>query len=300
MKKSLLVCFIIFTILTLIACSSTTNQKNSLHIGVVLSSEDTLFFQDLKKGIEETALEFKYKTTFYNSTNDLSNELKHIKTAIDQKVDYLIINPTDSDSVFEGIMLANNANIPVITLDRSSNGGRILCHIASDNFTGGELAATYLMSQFSEDVKVAELKGIKGTSATIDRGNGFNSMLKNASNLILVASETADFDREKAFEITKLILDTHPDLDAIFAHNDEMALGAVDAAELLNKEIFVIGFDGIDAAIESINLGKLNMTVAQQPILMGKKSVDIITSMTEKKEVPKIVFIELKVITLNE
>ncbi len=96
---------------------------------------------------------------------------------IQQKVDVLLINPVDSDAVVNAIKEANSKNIPVITLDRSANGGDVICHIASDNVKGGEMAAEFIAKALHGKGNVVELEGIPGTSAARDRGKGFDEAI---------------------------------------------------------------------------------------------------------------------------
>jgi ribose transport system substrate-binding protein len=123
-----------------------------------------------------------------------------------------------------------------------------------------------------EGIKVAELQGIPGASAAIDRGQGFHNIAD--AKMEVVASQTANFDRTEGMSVMENILQANPDVQAVFAANDEMALGAVEAIDGAGKDVLVVGFDATDDAIAAINEGRMAATIAQQPDLIGKTAVE--------------------------
>ena len=186
---------------------------------------------------------------------------------ITKNVAIILINPTDSDAVGSAVKAANGKNIPVITLDRGANSGDVVAHIASDNVAGGKMAGEYIIKQLGGNGKVVELEGIAGTSAARDRGQGFNEALKG-SGIEVVAKQTADFDRTKGLAVMENILQAQPEIDAVFAHNDEMALGALQAIKASGRTIMIVGFDATDDAVKAVEAGEMAATVAQQPALI--------------------------------
>lgn len=163
----------------------------------------------------------------------------------------------------------------MITVDRASNGGKVVCHIASDNVAGGRMAGEFVAKLLGGKGKVVELEGIVGTSAARDRGKGFEEAIAKYPGIKLVAKQTANFNRAEGLIVMENILQAHPDIDAVFAQNDEMALGAIEAikaAGLLGK-IYVVGFDAIDDAVEAVKKGEMAATIAQQPYKMGELAV---------------------------
>jgi ribose transport system substrate-binding protein len=216
---------------------------------------------------------------------------------ITRGVDVLIINPVDSDAVVTSVKAANDADIPVITVDRAANGGDVASHIASDNVSGGKQAAEYLFKQLGEKGTVAELEGIPGTSAARDRGKGFQEALSGASGIKLVSKQTANFDRNQGFNVAQNIFEANPDLAGLFAQNDEMALGAVRAAKQGGKNVKIMGFDAIPDAIKAIQAGDMVGTIAQQPALMGKRSVETAVKIADDESVPKTQPVPIKLVT---
>jgi ribose transport system substrate-binding protein len=205
-----------------------------------------------------------------------AKQLNDIQDLIQKGVDILIINPTDSDAIVTAIEDANNAGIPVITVDRGANGGEVLVHIASDNVAGGVMAAEFLAEKINFKGKVVELVGIPGTSAARDRGKGFETKLEDYPDIELVAKQSANFNRAEGLRVMENILQAHPDIDAVFAQNDGMALGAVEALRAAGKldQVVVVGFDAIDDAVKAVEDGEMAGTIAQQPALMGSLAVE--------------------------
>ncbi len=186
------------------------------------------------------------------------------------------------------------ANIPLISVDRSVEG-RVAAEVASNNVSGGSLAAIELGRATSGEV--AHLKGISGASASRDRGQGFEQGL-NSGNIKVVATAVADFDRAKALNETTNLLQGHPNLKGIFAENDEMALGAIKAlGARAGKDVMVVGFDGTPDGLKAIQDGSLAATVAQQPKLLGGKAVEQAVKAAKGEPVQQVVDVEVKVIT---
>lgn len=224
----------------------------------------------------------------------LTKQASDVEDLIQQGVDLILINPTDSEAVVATVEAANAADIPVITVDRSSEGGDVVAHIASDNIAGGELAGEYLLGLVGEGAQVVELEGIAGSSAARDRGEGFNNIANG--KLEVVAKQTANFNRAEGLTVMENILQGNPDVKAVFAHNDEMALGALEAIEAAGKDILVVGFDATGDAVKSVEDGKLAGTVAQKPDLIGQKAVEAAMKSLKGEKVEASIPVELELI----
>ncbi|BFL85999.1 hypothetical protein LFREDSHE_44490 [Shewanella baltica] len=143
-------------------------------LAMVVSTLNNPFFVTMKEGAEAKAQELGYRLIVLDSQNDPSKELANVEDLVVRGVKVILINPTDSDAVANAIRLANNSNIPVMTLDRGANHGKVASHIASDNVAGGKLAAEFIAQRLGADAKVIQLEGIAGTSAARERGEGFS------------------------------------------------------------------------------------------------------------------------------
>ncbi|MFT8412490.1 MAG: D-ribose ABC transporter substrate-binding protein [Schleiferilactobacillus perolens] len=282
-KKVLLLGLLtVLTVGTLAACGSTgldsgssgssakTSKKASkdLKVGVSLSTLSNPFFVQVRSGISTLAKSKGTNIQVSDAQNDTAKQNNDIEDLIQKKVDVLIINPVDSSAITPAVKDANEAGIPVIAVDRSSDGGKVLTLVASNSTKGGEMAADYMIKKLGQNAKVAELQGIPGASATRERQKGFDNAVKG--KLDLVTKQTAGFDRAKGLTTTENILQAHPDIVGIFSQNDEMALGAIQAVKASGKKITIVGFDGEAGAIKAIKAGTMSATVAQQPEKMGR------------------------------
>ncbi|MEZ8302394.1 ribose ABC transporter substrate-binding protein RbsB [Vibrio splendidus] len=264
-------------------------------MAIVLSTLNNPFFVTMKDGAEAKAEELGYKLIVLDSQNDPSKELSNIEDLTIRGVKAILINPTDSDAVSNAIRIANRSNIPVLTLDRGASRGDVVSHIASDNVIGGEMAGHFIMEKVGEKAKVIQLEGIAGTSAARERGEGFMNAV-NGSDLELLASQPADFDRTKGLNVMENLLAANPDVQAVFAQNDEMALGALRAVQASGKEVMIVGFDGTEDGIAAVNRGLLGATVAQQPDLIGSLGVEMADKVLKGETVDEYVPVPLKII----
>ncbi len=265
-------------------------------VGLIVSTLNNPFFVTLKDGAEAKAAEVGIELTVLDSQNDPAKEIANMEDLVTQGVDVILINPTDSDAVGNAIKVANEKEIPVITLDRGANAGTVATHIASDNIAGGKMAGEYIVEMLGGQGQVVELEGIAGTSAARDRGQGFNEAI-DASSIEVVARQVADFDRAKGLSVMENILQAQPEIKAVFAHNDEMALGALKAIEASGRDIMVVGFDATDDAVMSVEEGKMAATVAQLPSKIGELGVASAFKLIEGETLDAYVPVELKLIT---
>jgi len=249
----------------------------------------------LKKGAEKKAKESDIELIAVDAQNDAAKQTNDVEDLIQKGVDVVVINPTDSDAVASAVSAANAANIPVITVDRVANSGKVVSHIASDNIEGGKMAGEYIHELIGEGASVAELEGIPGSSAARERGKGFHKVADKG--LKVTAKQAADFDRAKGLSVMENILQANSDIKAVFAHNDEMALGALEALKSAGKtDVAVVGFDATDDAVKAVNEGRMAATVAQKPELIGEKAMETAKQVTQGKKVEKFIPIELELI----
>jgi len=292
--------FIVFLMISLmmVFVFSSLSFAKTYTIGLCLSTLNNPFFVTLKNGAEKAASDLGVTLIVNDAQDDPAKQAAAIEDLIQKKVDAILINPTDANAVVPSVLKANKAGIPVITIDRSAAKGDVVCHIASDNVAGGRMAGEYLAKLLNYKGNVAELVGIPGTSAARDRGKGFNEVMKKYKDIKIVARQTADFNRAKGMQVFENILQAHPEVQGVFAHNDEMVLGAIAAAEAAGrKDIIFVGFDAIDDAIKAIKEGKLAATVAQQPFEMGKLGVENAVKFLKGEKLPKFIPVPLKLIT---
>jgi ribose transport system substrate-binding protein len=275
-------------------CNKAQTGGDKKKIGMVVSTLNNPFFVSMKDGATKKAKELGYDLVIVDSQNDAAKERSNVEDLLQQGVSVLIINPTDSDAVGNSIQVANNNKVPVLTVDRQANKGEVTAHIASDNVKGGKMAAEFILEKLGGKGNIVELQGIPGASATRDRGKGFHDGIDGKDGVKVVASQSADFDRQKGLNVMENIMQATPQFDAVFAHNDEMALGAVKA--LKDKKVLVVGFDGNDDAKKAVESGEMAATIAQQPDLMGSLAVETAVKVIKGEKVEKEIPVDLKLI----
>ena len=273
--------------------------EDDITIGLSISTLANPFFVTLRDGAQEAADAAGVTLVVADSQDDASTEADNMQDLIVQEVDVIIINPVDSDAAVAAVESANAAGIPVVTVDRGVTGGEVVTHIASDNVLGGRLAGELLFELIGGSGKVAQLEGIPGTSAARDRGAGFEEALAEAEGVEMVTSVTANFSRDEGFTVAQDVFTAHPDLDGLFAQNDEMALGALEAAEAagIADDLVIVGFDAADDALAAIADGKMHGTVAQLPAEMGKIGVEQAVAVAQGETVEPEIPVEVEVVT---
>lgn len=274
-----------------------TGNAAAAEIALVVSTLNNPFFVTLQEGAQAQAKELGHELTVLDSRDDPARELSNVEDAVIQGVDALLVNPTDSNAVASAVRAANARDIPVITLDRAANRGDVVAHVASDNVEGGRLAGDYVIDQLDGDGEVVQLEGVPGASATRDRGKGFMEVISNAGGIELVASQPAEFNRTKGMSVMENLLQAHDDIDAVFAQNDEMALGAVRAIEASGRDIMVVGFDGTDDGVAAVEDGSMAATVAQQAGRIGELGVTTADRVLAGDNVEDYIPVPLKLVT---
>ncbi|TMJ15286.1 MAG: ribose ABC transporter substrate-binding protein RbsB [Bacillati bacterium ANGP1] len=270
-------------------------------VGLAISTLNNPFFVDLRDGAQAAAAKAGIALVVLDAQNDPARQASSVEDLIAKKVGAVIINPTDSDAIVPTVKKLNAAKVPVITVDRAANGGTVAAHIASDNVAGGRMAAAYVARRLQGKGNVVMLEGIAGSSAARDRGKGFREGLQKFPGIKIVASQTADFDRSKGLTVMENILQAQKKINAVFAQNDEMALGAVQAIEGAKRQqaMFVVGFDAIADALKAVNEGRMAATIAQQPKVMGRLAVEAAASRLKGGKVAKFTPVPLRLVTKN-
>lgn len=264
-------------------------------IGLSISTQNNPFFVTLAEGAKKAAKQAGVPLTVVDASDDATKQVSDIEDLVSKNVSVLIVNPVDSDAVTGAVEAAIAKGVRVISVDRVVNGVDIDCQIASDNVAGAELATQYIVDTLGENVKTAELVGTSGASAAIDRSQGFHNIADK--KLKVVASQTADFDRTQGMTVMENMLQADSSIQAVFAGNDEMALGAVEAISGAKKDVLVVGFDATDDAIEAIKQGRMGATIAQQPALIGSTAVENAIRLTKGESIPKEIPVEVTLIT---
>jgi ribose transport system substrate-binding protein len=202
---------------------------------------------------------------------------------IQRRVSVLIIAPSGSREIIPVILKANRAGIPVIIVDTRADaaglkaaGGWIATFIGSDNYEGGRLAGQFMVERMGGKARVAVLEGIPGHETGDARLRGFRAALADHPEMKIVASQPANWERDQGYNVCQNILQAHPEVNALFAASDLMALGATEAISAAGRSgrITVVGFDALDEARQAVSRGVMAGTVAQNPAQMGAYGVE--------------------------
>ncbi|MEV0221671.1 substrate-binding domain-containing protein [Streptomyces sp. NPDC050704] len=274
--------------------SSAANQK----IGLSLSTMNNPFFVQIRQGAQAEAKRLGADLTVTDAQNDASQQANQLQNFTSEGVDAIIVNPVDSDAAGPSVRSANKADIPVVGVDRGVNKADTAALVASDNIAGGKLGAKAMAEKLGGQGKIVILQGLAGTSASRERGAGFAEGLKAYPGIKVVARQPADFDRTKGLDVMTNLLQAHPDVDGVFAENDEMALGAIKAlGSKAGKSVQVIGFDGTPDGLKAVKEGTMYASVAQQPKELGRIAVENALRAADDKKVDKTVKVPVKVVT---
>lgn len=275
-----------------------THETFGKKIALFISHLENPFFKSLYQSTQGAADLFGMDLVVSDAQNGDARQLSAMMNTVQSGVSVLVVNPANSHTIVPGIELANEKKIPVITVDRKSAGGEIVCHIESDNIKGGKMAGEALVRYLGGQGRIIEIEGIPGTSAAQERGMGFNQVIWEHSQMKVVARETAHFDRKRARETMLRLLQTGVDFDAVFAHNDNMILGALEAMESVRYTLprILIGFDAIREAVRAVEQGKLTATIAQRPERMGRLAIQSAARILRGEQLPSEIPVELELI----
>ena len=300
MKKILSLAAVLMLSVSLIGCNAITidgeesgvQKESKGGIGFSVSTLNNPFFVSLSEGAEKEAKSKGENLIVLDAGDDAAKQTSDIEDLISKNISVLIVNPVDSDAVAPAVQDAISKGIKVISVDRGVNGVEVDSAIASDNVEGAKMATEYMASLLGENSEVVELEGVPGASATIERGKGFHMAADHT--LKVLSSQTANFNRSEGMSVMENMLQANPQIKGVFAHNDEMALGAVEA--IGNREIIVVGFDATDDAVKAVQNGRMAATVAQKPSLMGEIAVKTAISLKNGENVEKVIPVEVELI----
>ena len=272
-------------------------EPAEITVGLSVSTLSNPFFVSLEEGVNTLATENGTQVISVDAQDDSAKQSNDVDDLIQQGVDVLLINPVDSAAITPAVEAANSAGIPVIMVDRATDAGEYVTLVASDNVAGGEMAAQYIVDQVGENASTLQLEGVPGASATNERGEGFTNVAETSLNVL--DSQTANFDRAEGLTVMENMLQGNSDVQAVFAQNDEMALGAIEAIQGagLSNQITVVSFDGTEGGIKAVEDGSLAATIAQQPDEMGRLALQAAYDFYAGQEIPEKIDSPLELVT---
>ena len=310
--KKMLGLVVLTTVLTSLLFSSCGRRekesKEGSTIALILKTLNNPFFIDMERGAREAAAKLPINLVVQSGEReiDVEKQMQIIENLIQRQVDAICLVPTVSKEIIPAIVKANQANIPVLILDNKVNeealaqaGGHIASYIGSDNVEGGRIAGRYLAERLNGEGKVAILEGIPGQEAGDQRLSGFLEAIKESKGIEIVASQTANYEMDQGFNVFQNILQSHPEVEALFSCNDNMALGAIEAIVAADRtgDVMVVGFDAIAEAREAIRKGSMEGSLAQYPAEIGRLGVEYAYQFLNGEEIPAYVPTKIELIT---
>lgn len=309
MKRVWVSWFVVIMCLVLAACQrggQTTPSQPT--VALVLKTLNNPFFIDMQKGAEEAANKAGLHLTVQAAERevDVEKQMQIIENLIQSKVAALCVTPSGSREIVPAIVKANRAGIPVVILDTRVHGqtlldakGKIASFIGSDNFEGGRLAGEFVVKKLGGKGQVAILEGIPGHETGDSRLKGFHTAVDTQPGIRVVASQTANWERDQGYSVFQNILQGHSQVVALFACSDLMALGAVEAIAAAGKtgKITVVGFDAFSEARESVLKGVMDATIAQFPAEMGRLALENAARLLKGEKVQEETAVRIELIT---
>jgi simple sugar transport system substrate-binding protein len=261
------------------------------------------------KSIQESAAAAGIELKFSDAQQKQENQIKAIRSFIQQKVDVIAFSPVVESGWDTVLKEAKDAGIPVVLTDRaidSPDTSLYVSFLGSDFVEEGRRAGRWLVEQFKDhdgEVNIVELQGTVGSAPAIDRKAGFEEIIKDDPKFKIIASQTGDFTRAKGKEVMQAFLKAHKNIDVLYAHNDDMALGAIQAMEAAGlkpgEDIIIISVDGIRDAFVAASEGKINFIVECNPLL-GPQLMDLVKKIVAGESVPKRIVTEERTFTIEE
>ena len=299
-QLSVLFFAIVATTMMLPGCKQHEGSKKK-RVAIIISTLNNPWFVVLAQTAAERAQSLGYEAKIFDSQNNTSTEADHFDNAIAAGFDAILFNPTDAEGSVINVMKAKSANIPVFCMDREINSTEAATsQILSDNYSGCVSLGKYFVEQLKKKGTYIEILGLVGDNNTWNRSKGFHSVADFYPGLKMVAQQSADFDRNKAMEVTESLLQAHPNINAVFCGNDAMASGAFQALVAAGKDrdVKVFGFDGAEDVVNSIRDKKISATGMQFPKVMAETAANYADMYFKgKRDFPKKMPVAVELVT---
>lgn len=292
------------------ASSGDDGASDKLVIGFSQVGAESEFRTANTKSIQDAIKDAGHELKFSDAQQKQENQIKALRSFIAQKVDAIVFSPVVETGFETVLQEAKDAGIPVFLGDRAvdiEDDSLWVTFLGSDFVEEGRKAANWLIEETADidgDINIVELQGTVGSAPAIDRKKGFEEVIADHENLKIIKSQTGDFTRAKGKEVMEAFLKSDGEnIDVLYAHNDDMAIGAIQAIEEYGlkpgEDIKIIGVDAVRGAFEAMAAGKMNVTIECNP-LFGPQMVDLIEAHFAGEEIPKRVDVEESMYTMDQ
>ena len=270
-------------------------KKDKYRVGFAQTESNNPWRLAQTASMQDEARKRGHELVYTDAAGSAAKQVSDVRSMIAQRVDAIFLAPREEVPLAQAVLEAKAAGIPVILLDRNVDQSRAqagrdyVTFIGSDFVEEGKRAAEWLIKETGGNAKIIELEGTTGSSPANDRKKGFHDAIKGQPGMQILASQTGDFERNKGREVMAALLQAHPDVTAVYAHNDEMAIGAIAALEAAGKkpgqDVKIVSIDGTREALQNIVAGKIGATVECNP-RFGPKAFDTLQAYANGEQIP--------------
>jgi galactofuranose transport system substrate-binding protein len=270
-------------------------KKDKYKVGFAQTESNNPWRLAQTASMKDEAAKKGYELVYTDAAGSAAKQVSDVDSMIAQKVDAIFLAPREEKPLAAAVLKAKAAGIPVILLDRNvdetqAKGGRdYVCFIGSDFIKEGQRVADWLIKKTGGKAKIIELEGTTGSSPANDRKKGFDDGIKGQAGMQILASQTGNFARDEGRKVMETLLQAHPDVTAVYAHNDEMAIGAIAALEAAGKkpgqDVIVVSIDGEKDALQAIIDGKMGASCECNP-RFGPKAFETLDKYASGEQIP--------------
>jgi len=283
------------------SADTTTGASGSFTIGVLMKTMSDTYSNKLGEAIEAYAKE-KYPDStllLMDGQADIAKQISQAEDLIAKKVDVIVLNPQDADGSAQVLDLAATAGIPVIEVNTETTRTDYVAYVGSDDVKAGEIMGQFVIDTLGAAGQYAILEGEMGQSAQIKRYEGLQNTILKETGMECVATLSASWSRDKAMSTTEDWLGKYSDLKAIICENDDMSMGALQAAESQDKKLVIIGTDAIPDALQAVKDGRLSATVLQDANGQASTAVDVAMKVAAGESVDARYDVPFQLITID-
>ena len=292
--------FILFTVICLFSCNSSKNSdEHKIKIGATMLSMQNEFIVNIADEMQKKADELGAELIIVDAERSPLKQIEQVESFIAQKVDVIIMNPIEFEASSPAVIKALAAKIPIINVN-SATSATPTAFVGSNDVESARIAMKYIAEKLGGKGNMVMIHGLMGQAAQLQREEGAKEVLKQFPDIKLLAQQTGEWDRAKSMDLMQNWIQSYGDkINAVFAHNDEMGLGAVKALQAagLKDKVLVISVDAIKDALASVQKGELNATVFQNANQQGAGAIETAVKIAKKQPFEKEVLIPFELVT---
>lgn len=284
-------------------------QKDSYRVGFAQMESNNPWRIAETQSFRDVAEQCNWNLTVTDAAGSAAKQVADVDSMIAQGMDAIFLPPREERALIPAVMKARTAGIPVFLVDRQVDpavaraGEHYVAFLGSDFVEQGQTAAQWLVDNFDgEEARIIELEGTTGSSPANDRKQGFDEVIAEQDNMTIIASQSGDFSRDTGRQVMETLLQAHPNVNVVYAHNDEMAIGAIQALEVSGRtpgeDVLVVSIDGTRDALRAIINGKMGVSVESSPFF-GPVACDVLNRYAAGETIEPWVRVEDRVFTAD-